>query len=127
MVVPEPRHTYLRKLIMPAFTNEAIERLVPRMEAVLTKYIDAWAGARLLGFRVWGARLVEGCGCRRSPGTRVVSHPTGCALSPPPLPCSAPGAGSPVKAHDQLRKMTFEFIIAVRPQRRLPPPEPPRA
>ena len=27
--------------------------------------------------------------------------------------CRAAGAGSAVKAHDQLRKMTFEFIIAV--------------
>ena len=46
MVVPEPRHTYLRKLIMTAFTGEAIEKLVPRMEAVLSKYLDKWAGER---------------------------------------------------------------------------------
>lgn len=66
LVSPEPRHKYLRNLIMPAFTNEAIEKLIPRMEAVLQSHLDRWAGA-----------------------------------------------GAPVKAHEQLRKMTFEFIIAV--------------
>jgi cytochrome P450 len=43
-MLPEPQHKYLRNLIMPAFTNEAIERLVPRMEAVLARYLDSWAG-----------------------------------------------------------------------------------
>ncbi|KIY92992.1 Cytochrome P450 26C1 [Monoraphidium neglectum] len=66
LMVPEPRHSYLRKLVMPAFTNEAIEKLIPRMEAVLRKHLDSWADAS---------------------GT--------------------------IKAHDMLRKMTFEFIIAV--------------
>lgn len=42
--VPEPRHKYLRNLIMPAFTSEAIEKLVPRMETVLKRYLDKWAG-----------------------------------------------------------------------------------
>lgn len=66
LMLPEPQHKYLRNLIMPAFTNEAIERLVPRMEAVLQRYLDAWADA-----------------------------------------------GAPVKAHNELRHMTFEFIVAV--------------
>eukprot|EP00879_Flechtneria_rotunda_P003830 GHRR01004070.1.p1 GENE.GHRR01004070.1~~GHRR01004070.1.p1 ORF type:complete len:300 (+),score=122.02 GHRR01004070.1:648-1547(+) len=66
LLAPEPRHKYLRNLIMPAFSNEAIDKLVPRMEKVLQKYLDKWADA-----------------------------------------------GAPVKAHEQLRMMTFEFIIAV--------------
>jgi cytochrome P450 len=66
LMLPEPQHKYLRNLIMPAFTNEAIERLVPRMEAVLARYLDNWASA-----------------------------------------------GAPVKAHNELRHMTFEFIVAV--------------
>jgi hypothetical protein len=66
LMLPEPQHKYLRNLIMPAFTNEAIERLVPRMEAVLARYLDTWASA-----------------------------------------------GAPVKAHNELRHMTFEFIVAV--------------
>ncbi|KAF6258855.1 cytochrome P450 [Scenedesmus sp. NREL 46B-D3] len=66
LMVPEPQHKYLRNLIMPAFTNEAIERLVPRMEAVLDRHLGRWAGA-----------------------------------------------AGPVKVHDELRHMTFEFIMAV--------------
>jgi cytochrome P450 len=34
---------YLRNLIMPAFSPEAIERLTPRMVAVVSRYLDAWA------------------------------------------------------------------------------------
>lgn len=43
LAVPEPRHGYLRRLIMPAFSPEAITLLVPRMEAVLDKYLNRWA------------------------------------------------------------------------------------
>eukprot|EP00878_Enallax_costatus_P002591 GHUV01002773.1.p1 GENE.GHUV01002773.1~~GHUV01002773.1.p1 ORF type:complete len:523 (+),score=179.47 GHUV01002773.1:316-1884(+) len=62
---PEPRHKYLRNLIMPAFTAEAIEKLVPRMETVLHRFLNNWADV------------------------------------------------GQVKAHDELRKMTFTFIMAV--------------
>ncbi|KAI8464385.1 MAG: cytochrome P450 [Monoraphidium minutum] len=65
IVAPEPRHSYLRKLIMPAFTSEAIESTMPRMAAVLARYLESWAD------------------------------------------------GGVVKAHEQLRRMTFDFIITV--------------
>jgi hypothetical protein len=58
VVSPEPRHTYLRKLIMPAFTNEAIEKLVPRMEDVLSKYLNKWAGETPWCFLGGGGELV---------------------------------------------------------------------
>ncbi|WIA10314.1 hypothetical protein OEZ85_010506 [Tetradesmus obliquus] len=45
LMVQEPRHKYLRNLIMPAFSPEAIERLTPRMVAVVSRYLDAWAAA----------------------------------------------------------------------------------
>ncbi|KAF8055110.1 CYP716B1 [Scenedesmus sp. PABB004] len=65
LMSPEPRHKYLRALIMPAFAPEAIEAQVPRMERVLRTYLDKWAGA-----------------------PRVL-------------------------AHEELRRMTFEFIVAI--------------
>lgn len=74
LAAPEPRHSYLRRLIMPAFSGEAIDKLLPRMDSVLGKYLASWAG------------------------------------SP-----------APIKAHDQLRAMTFEFIIAVVMGRDYPP------
>jgi cytochrome P450 len=36
---------YLRNLIMPAFSPEAIERLTPRMVNVVSQYLEAWADA----------------------------------------------------------------------------------
>jgi cytochrome P450 len=36
---------YLRNLIMPAFSPEAIERLTPRMVDVVSRYLEAWADA----------------------------------------------------------------------------------
>jgi hypothetical protein len=60
LMVPEPRHSYLRKLVMPAFTNEAIEKLIPRMEAVLRKHLDSWAGGRALGAARRAFRISRG-------------------------------------------------------------------
>jgi cytochrome P450 len=40
LAVPEPRHSYLRRLIMPAFSSEAVTLLLPRMETVLDKYLN---------------------------------------------------------------------------------------
>jgi cytochrome P450 len=44
MIKDPARHKYLRTLITPAYTPEAIAGLVPRMEAVVTKYSARWAG-----------------------------------------------------------------------------------
>jgi hypothetical protein len=63
--VPEPRHSYLRRLIMPAFSNEAIERMAPRMTAVLGRYLDAWAGAAALGGGLWAGRGGRAAGPRK--------------------------------------------------------------
>eukprot|EP00775_Hariotina_reticulata_P004005 gene4005-4256_t len=45
LTVQEPRHRYLRNLVMPAFTNEAIEKLTVRMERVIGRYLDKWASS----------------------------------------------------------------------------------
>lgn len=67
LTVQEPRHRYLRNLVMPAFTNEAIEKLTERMERVIGSYLDKWAGS-----------------------------------------------AQPVVATEEMQRMTFDFIIAVR-------------
>jgi cytochrome P450 len=66
VVVQEPVHKYLRNMIMPAFTAEAIAALTPRMVSVIDKYLNRWADA-----------------------------------------------SEDVLAHEELRLLTFEFIIKV--------------
>ncbi|KAF8059378.1 HISN7 [Scenedesmus sp. PABB004] len=53
--VQEPRHAYLRGLIMPAFSPAAIEALLPRMTEVLGRYLAAWAAAGGAGRAVGAA------------------------------------------------------------------------
>jgi hypothetical protein len=43
MIKDAARHKYLRTLITPAYTPDAIAGLVPRMEAVVAKYLKRWA------------------------------------------------------------------------------------
>jgi cytochrome P450 len=67
MIKDPTRHKYLRTLITPAYTPENIAALVPRMEAVVAKYLARWAGLQ----------------------------------------------GGQVKAAEELKLFTFEFIVAV--------------
>lgn len=43
LTVQQPRHSYLRNLVMPAFTPQAVEALTPRLVAVVTAYLEKWA------------------------------------------------------------------------------------
>jgi cytochrome P450 len=67
MIRDPARHKYLRTLIMPAYTPDSIAALVPRMEAVVAKYLTKWAAV----------------------------------------------SGGEVKAAEELKLFTFEFIVAV--------------
>jgi hypothetical protein len=43
LVVPEPRHSYLRGLMQPAFTPEAVSSALPRVERVLSGWMEVRA------------------------------------------------------------------------------------
>eukprot|EP00878_Enallax_costatus_P032359 GHUV01035559.1.p1 GENE.GHUV01035559.1~~GHUV01035559.1.p1 ORF type:complete len:428 (+),score=123.78 GHUV01035559.1:560-1843(+) len=43
LAVQQPRHTFMRTLIAPAFTQTAVEALIPRMVSVISAYLETWA------------------------------------------------------------------------------------
>lgn len=43
LLSPEPRHSYLRSLMQPAFTPEAVAGNLPRLEAVISTWMARWA------------------------------------------------------------------------------------
>eukprot|EP00878_Enallax_costatus_P041537 GHUV01048343.1.p1 GENE.GHUV01048343.1~~GHUV01048343.1.p1 ORF type:complete len:522 (+),score=119.33 GHUV01048343.1:83-1648(+) len=43
--VPDPKHRYLRTLMQPAFTNEAVGKMVPLLVSVMKGYLDRWSDA----------------------------------------------------------------------------------
>jgi hypothetical protein len=45
LTVPEPRHSFLRNLMQPAFTPEAVGRYLPRVEVVVGRWLSSWAAA----------------------------------------------------------------------------------
>jgi hypothetical protein len=45
LAVPEPRHSFLRNLMQPAFTPEAVGRYLPRVEVVVGRWLSSWADA----------------------------------------------------------------------------------
>lgn len=45
VLVQEPRHKYLRTLLQPAFSKEAVNSYLPDIQALVEGYIEAWAAA----------------------------------------------------------------------------------
>jgi cytochrome P450 len=66
LLSPEPKHSYLRKLMQPAFGPEVVAGNLPRLEGVISTWMARWAAQ-------------EG----------------------------------PVKGYDELKSMTFDFILQV--------------
>lgn len=45
VLVQEPRHKYLRTLLQPAFSKEAVNSYLPDIQALVEGYIQEWAAA----------------------------------------------------------------------------------